>query len=394
MQFRNELKSTTPKDNEMSFDVIIAGASVAGLFCAREVAKAGHSVLVLEEDFEVGTPEHCGGLVSASGLQDLGLIPSTKTLDSPIQKARLSSPGGITLDIDAKKQNVIVVNRRELDKQIALQAQKNGAEIRVKTSLKEIKPNQAITSAGTFDCKILVDARGIASIIHRDRTGTLQSAQYEIYADWIQKGLVEVNFDAQKYPGFFSWIIPAGNGIGKIGVAGKGINAISTIEKYLDQKGKHSIIRKVFAPIWIKGPIEDFVSDNMVIVGDAAGQAKPTTAGGIYSCGVGGVLAGRAISYYLESKNPNDLKSYQKQWTQKFGKEFEKQLFARKMLERLDNPTIDKIFSTITPDMISDISSNDDFDFHTTAIVKMLGLKGSLKIAQSIFGGEIRKLIG
>jgi geranylgeranyl reductase family protein len=378
----------------MSFDVIIAGASVAGLFCAREVAKAGHSVLVLEEDFEVGTPEHCGGLVSASGLQDLGLIPSTKTLDSPIQKARLSSPGGITLDIDAKKQNVIVVNRRELDKQIALQAQKNGAEIRVKTSLKEIKPNQAITSAGTFDCKILVDARGIASIIHRDRTGTLQSAQYEIYADWIQKGLVEVNFDAQKYPGFFSWIIPAGNGIGKIGVAGKGINAISTIEKYLDQKGKHSIIRKVFAPIWIKGPIEDFVSDNMVIVGDAAGQAKPTTAGGIYSCGVGGVLAGRAISYYLESKNPNDLKSYQKQWTQKFGKEFEKQLFARKMLERLDNPTIDKIFSTITPDMISDISSNDDFDFHTTAIVKMLGLKGSLKIAQSIFGGEIRKLIG
>jgi flavin-dependent dehydrogenase len=105
-------------------------------------------------------------------------------------------------------------------------------------------------------------------------------------------------------------------------------------------------------------------------------------------------LAGRAISDYLESNNPNDLKSYQKQWTQKFGKEFEKQLFARKMLERLDNATIDKIFSAITPEMISDISNNDDFDFHTTAIVKMLGLKGSLKIAQSIFGGEIRKLLG
>ncbi len=378
----------------MSFDVIVAGASVAGLFCAREIAKSGHSVLVLEEDFEVGTPEHCGGLVSASGLQDLGIIPSTKTLDSPIQKARLSSPGGAALDIDAKKQNVIVINRRELDKQIAHQAQKNGAEIRVKTSLKEIKPNQAITSAGTFDCKIIVDARGISSIIHRDRTGTLQSAQYEIYADWIQKGLVEVDFDSQKYPGFFSWVIPAANGIGKVGVAGKGINAISAIERYLEQKGRHSIIRKVFAPIWINGPLGDFVEGNTVLVGDAAGQAKPTTAGGIYSCGVGGVLAGRAISDYLESNNPNDLKSYQKQWTQKFGKEFEKQLFARKMLERLDNATIDKIFSAITPEMISDISNNDDFDFHTTAIVKMLGLKGSLKIAQSIFGGEIRKLLG
>ena len=377
----------------MSYDVVIAGASVAGLFCAREIAKAGHSVLVLEEDFEIGTPEHCGGLVSASGLQDLGIIPSTKTLDSPIQKARLSSPSGVTLDIDAKKQNVIVINRRELDKQIAHQAQKNGAEIKVKTSLKEFRPGQAITSAGVIDCKILVDARGIASIIQRDRTGTLQSAQYEIYADWIQKGLVEVDFDSQKYPGFFSWVIPAGDGMGKVGVAGKGINAVSAIEKYLEQKGKHSIIRKVFAPIWINGPIENFVENNTIIVGDAAGQAKPTTAGGIYSCGVGGILAGRAISDYLKSKNPDDLKSYQKLWMQKFGKEFEKQLFARKMLERLDNSTIDKIFSTITPEMIADISNNDDFDFHTSAIIKMLGLKGSLKIAQTIFGGEIRKLL-
>ncbi len=377
----------------MSFDVIVAGGSVAGLFCAREIAKAGHSVLVIEEDFEVGTPEHCGGLVSASGLEGLGIIPSTKTLDSQIQKARLSSPGGTILDVDAKKQNVIVINRRELDKQIAHQAQKNGAEIKVKTSLKEIKPNQAVTSAGVFDCKILVDARGVSSIVQKDRTGTLQSAQYEIYADWIQKGLVEVNFDSQKYPGFFSWVIPASDGIGKVGVAGKGINAISAIEKFLEQKGKHSIIRKVFAPIWVNGPIDDFVLQNTVIVGDAAGQSKPTTAGGIYSCGVGGILAGKAISNYLETKNSDELKSYQKQWMQKFGKEFEKQLFARKMLERLDNSTIDKIFDAITPEMISDISNSEDFDFHTSAIVKMLGLKGSLKIAQSVFGGEIRKLL-
>lgn len=381
------------KNNKMSFDVVVAGGSVAGLFCAREVAKAGHSVLVIEEDFEVGTPEHCGGLVSASGLEDLGIIPSTKTLDSQIQRAKLSSPSGTTLEINAKKQNVIVINRRELDKQIAHQAQKNGAEIKVRTSLKEIKQNQALTSAGTFDFKILVDARGVSSIIQKDRTGTLQSAQYEIYADWIQKGLVEVNFDSQKYPGFFSWVIPATNGIGKVGVAGKGINAIQAIEKFLESKGKHSTIRKVFAPIWVNGPIDDFVSGNIVIVGDAAGQSKPTTAGGIYSCGVGGILAGKAISLFLESKNPDDLKSYQKSWNQKFGKEFEKQLFARKMLERLDNPTIEKLFSAITPEMISDISNNDDFDFHTTAIVKMLGLKGSLKIAQTIFGGEIRKLL-
>ena len=55
----------------MLYDVVIAGGSIAGLLCAREIAKSGHSVLVLEDDDEIGTPEHCGGLVSISGLDEL-----------------------------------------------------------------------------------------------------------------------------------------------------------------------------------------------------------------------------------------------------------------------------------------------------------------------------------
>ncbi|WP_320416600.1 NAD(P)/FAD-dependent oxidoreductase [Candidatus Nitrosotenuis chungbukensis] len=280
----------------------------------------------------------------------------------------------------------------KLDKQIARQAQKNGAEIRVKTPLKEIRENKAITTSGEIDFKILVDARGVSALAQKDRTGILQSAQYEIYADWIEKGKVEVFLDAEKYPGFFSWIIPSCGGTGKVGVAGRGINAMQTLERFLDQKGKYSIIRKVFAPIWVNGPIENFVSGNTVIVGDAAGQSKPTTAGGIYSCGIGGIYAGRAISKFLETKKQDDLESYQKAWIEKFGKEFERQSFARKMLERLDNKSIDAIFDALTPEMIADISNNDDFDFHTSAIIKMLGLKGSLKVAQTMFGAEIRKL--
>ncbi|MEM3064992.1 MAG: NAD(P)/FAD-dependent oxidoreductase [Candidatus Nitrosotenuis sp.] len=377
----------------MHYDVIVAGGSVAGLFCAREAAKGGHSVLVVEEDFEVGTPEHCGGLVSMSALENLGVVPSQKTLDSQIQAATLSSPSGEKITIDAKRQNVLVINRREFDKQVAHQAQKNGAEIKVKTSLKEVRDNTAVTTAGSFDFEILVDARGVSALIQKDRTGTLQSAQYEIYADWIQKGLVEVNFDAAKYPGFFSWIIPAGNGIGKVGVAGRGINAMQALEKYLEQKGKHSVIRKVFAPIWVNGPIRRFVDGNTIIVGDAAGQSKPTTAGGIYSCGMGGILAGRAVSAFLDTRDRTELETYQKKWEEKFGSEFEKQLFARRMLERLDNKTIDCLFGAITPQMMQDISKNDDFDFHTSALIKMLGLKGSLKVAQTIFGSEVRKLL-
>jgi len=129
-----------------------------------------------------------------------------------------------------------------------------------------------------------------------------------------------------------------------------------------------------------------------VIVGDAAGQAKPTTSGGIYTSGMGGLLAGKAISKFLESNNESDLEDYQKQWKQKFGKEFEKQLLARKILERIDNSTINKLFESITPEIIKEISEKEDFDFHAGSIVKLLGIHGSVKTAQTIIFGELKKL--
>ncbi|MEK0319117.1 MAG: NAD(P)/FAD-dependent oxidoreductase [Nitrosopumilus sp.] len=376
----------------MDYDVVIAGGSIAGLFCAREIANSGHSVLVLEEDHEIGTPEHCGGLVSTSGLEELGIIPRSKTFNHMIESAEVFAPNGNSFTINSKKQKVAEINRRELDKQIAHQAQKNGADIKVRTSFQELTNDGVRTSDGEIKCKIVVDARGVSALVNKDRDGILSSAQYEIYADWIKKGKVEVYFDQEKYPGFFSWIIPSGEGTGKVGVAGRGINAADALEKFLSKKGKYSTIRKIFAPIWIKGPIEKFVSDRLVIVGDAAGQSKPTTAGGIFSCGMGGIFAGQAIAKFLESGNKYDLEEYQKNWKQMFGKEFEKQSFARKLLERLDNQTINKLFESITPEIVKDISEKDDFDFHTSSIIKLLGMKGSIKTAQTIIGGEIKKL--
>ena len=376
----------------MYFDVIIAGGSVAGLLSAREISSNGFSVLVIEEDYEIGTPEHCGGLVSIAGLEELGVIPFKKTFDHMIESARISAPDGSCFDINSKKQKVIEISRRELDKQIAFQAQKNGAVIKVKTSFQEITDTGIRTNEGKIDCKIFVDARGVSSLIHKDRTGILSSAQYEIYADWIHKGHVKVMFDQEKYPGFFAWIIPSNEGKGKVGVAGRGINVAEALDEILEGKENYSIIRKIFAPIWIKGPIENFVEGKTIIVGDAAGQAKPTTAGGIFTSGMGGVYAGQAISKFLKTNNRSELLEYQKKWIDRFGKEFEKQIFARKMLERIDNQTINKLFKSITPEITKDISEKDDFDFHTSSIIKLLGMKGSIKTAQTLIGGELKKL--
>ena len=373
--------------------MVVAGGSISGLLAAREIGKSGYSVLVLEEGFEVGTPDHCGGLVSKSALHGLGIEPSQKTFDCMINSAEIYSPTGKKIGINSKNQEVIVVNRRELDKQAAYQAQQSGVEIMVKTSFKE-KTGQVIqTSAGEIKCKILVDCRGVGRLVNANRDGILLSAQHEVYADWIIDGKVEVYFDQIKYPGFFAWVIPSRNGAGKVGVAGKEINVSKTIANFLKSKGKHSIVRKIFAPIWINGPIKKFVSGDIIIAGDAAGQSKPTTAGGIYSCGMGGIIAGNAITKYFETGMVSELEQYQKSWHKKFGKEFEKQRLARKILERIDNNVIDKIFDAITPKILSEISDKDDFDFHAISIVKLLGMQKSLNVTQNIMRAEIKRLL-
>jgi len=375
------------------YDAVVAGGSISGLLTAREIARNGFSVLVLEEGFEVGSPEHCGGLVSKNALNELGIEPSQKTFDSEIECAKIFSPEGKEITINSKRQKIIVINRRELDKQAARQARDNGAEISVKTSFQKRTESGVKTSNGDIECKFFVDCRGVSRLANKDRDGILLTAQYEVYADWIKKGQVEVYFDQEKYPEFFAWIIPSGEGVGKIGVSGRGINTVDRIDEFLKSKGSFSTIRKIFAPIWIKGPIKNFVEDTTLIVGDAAGQAKPTTAGGIFSCGMAGIFAGRAIAEALETGKVTSLMDYEKQWKERFGKEFEKQNLARKILARLDNETVNKLFNSITPEIEEEISNKDDFDFHTSSILRLLGMKGSFNTMQALIGGEIKRLV-
>jgi len=89
------------------FDVVIAGGSIAGLFCAREIANKAHSVVVLEEDYEIGTPEHCGGLVSTSALGQLGIIPHKKTFDHLISSAQIFAPNGKSLQLIQKNKKLL-----------------------------------------------------------------------------------------------------------------------------------------------------------------------------------------------------------------------------------------------------------------------------------------------
>ena len=380
------------------YDVLIAGGSVAGLTTARECSSNGNSTIVIEEDHEIGTPEHCGGMVSLSGLQKLGLMLDSNNFQNAVPMARIRSKSA-SFELSAEKQNVIVVDRRGLDKQIAKQAEDAGAQIRTRCTFKSITKKESKytikTSDGEIECKYFVDAKGLGSLKDASQNGILASAQFEVYAKWIEGKTVEILFDSDKYPGFFLWIIPMGDGRGKIGVAGKGINTSVALHEFIRSKGeKYSIIRKIFAPIWIGGPKSQFVFDRTLIVGDAAGQTKPTTAGGIFSCGMGGVLAGQAISNAIEKNDDTLLYEYEKSWKSMFQKEFQSMLLARKVLERLDNKAIDAIFSSLSKKAITDVSNFSDFDFHSSALSLFLKTKIATNLTKILIGNEFRRVFG
>ncbi len=377
----------------LDYDVIIAGGSVAGLTTARELAKYGFKTLVLEEDLEIGTPEHCGGVVSLKALHDLRIAPNNMILNE-IKMARIYSPSKKVIEIPAN--NVVAIDRRKLDKQIAKQAIMNGAEIALKTPMLdyEVRDDHVLVKSnkGEMTAKLFVDARGCKVMMLEDNAGAIPSAQYEIAAEWVDD-VIEVYFDNLRYPALFAWSIPNGNHLARVGVAGRGINTANAIEELMRGKGRVSSIKHVYAPIWIKGASKKFVHNRVIRVGDAAGQTKPTTAGGIYSCGMAGIFAADAIAKALDYNDLALLHEYERSWFNKFGKEFEKMLLARRLFERLDNKAIDGIFNAIDDKLIRDIADTD-FDFHSSAIIKMLGIGKSLSIASSILGSEFRRLFG
>ncbi|MEO9319478.1 MAG: NAD(P)/FAD-dependent oxidoreductase [Nitrososphaera sp.] len=394
-RLKNRFLAVTHMD---AVDVVVVGGSISGLLAAREIAAAGCSVIVLEEDPEIGTPEHCGGLVSIKGIEQLGIVPDYRAFENDrISRARVSSPSS-HFEIDARNQKVVVLDRRALDKQAAMQAQQQGAQIRVRCRMLSCsdaagtsRRYEIKTSEGIMQADFIVDAAGVSSIIKRQRTGVLQSAQYEVYAPWITPETIEVDFDQDKFPGFFGWVIPTSDGAAKIGVAGQGINSASALESYIDSKGKSAVVRKVYAPIWVGGPIREFVEGRTVKIGDAAGQSKPTTAGGIYTCGMGGIIAGRSIAKAIMTGDEKALEEYQAGWERTFKSEFDRMLLARRLLQRLDNKALDEIISAVPADKIQQASESGDFDFHSSAITKILSTKSALKFASALLGNELRR---
>ena len=374
------------------FDAIVVGGSVGGLSFAGEAAKRGLSVLVLEEHDEIGEPEKCDGLVSLRGLSRYGLAPSGGAIQSSVREGVIHPPSGPECSVDARALEVVVIDRSRYDKQLAENASELGAII--KTGLRVQRAAEkgelvTVDAGQTYESDYLIDATGPASA---PAGGILPAAKYEVEADWVEEGRVEVFVDQARYPGFFAWTIPYGVRKAKVGAAGRGINPFKALDALLESR-PHKVIRRVAAPIYVGGPAGRFVSGRKVWVGESAGQVKPTTAGGIATSIGGGVIAAKWVAESVHSHDPSRLEGYEREWRETFEKEMRAMMRLRGVFERLSNREVDLLISTLSSPKLLARLSKSDFDFHATALLSALGVVGLLTLARLVASAEVRQLL-
>jgi hypothetical protein len=59
----------------------------------------------------------------------------------------------------------------------------------------------------------------------------------------------------------------------------------------------------------------------------------------------------------------------------------------------MDNKAIDDLIAAIPTEVVQEASIDGDFDFHSTALAKILGARGAARLAKALLGNEIRRLI-
>jgi flavin-dependent dehydrogenase len=148
-------------------------------------------------------------------------------------------------------------------------------------------------------------------------------------------------------------------------------------------------IRQKTIPV---GTLTRSYRDRVLVIGDAAGQVKPTTGGGIYFGHLSARIAAKVLDEALCSDNLTaaQLSRYQKQWKAKIGKELSLGHRARQAYIKLRDSQIEGIFSMLDSSGTAEslLKSGDfSFDWHSGLILASLKRSSAyplLKIKQLV----------
>jgi len=376
-------------------DIVVVGAGPAGLIAAREAARRGATVTVLEEHAEIGVPCHCAGLLSIKGLKDLGVPLSADFIQNQLKGARFYSPSGLSFTVGRREAVACAVDRSMFDKFLAEQATNAGAEIRTESRVenvsrrdKRIAVEDSLTS---ISAGVVVDAEGAVSRFVEtmglkllESRGVLPALQFKLEDVNVDPAYAEIHVGNKVAPGFFTWVIPLGPDSARVGLACKGANVREKLESFIQGRfGKVKRTTVSSGRIITCGPIPRTYDDNFIVVGDAAGQVKPTTGGGVI---LGGMCAAFAGEVAAESAKNRDygavfLEKYERLWKSKLGGEFRTMRLARQVVNRLSDKTVDKLFKfVLDKNLQEEFSVKGDIDFQGGLLSALVKKRDLLRI--------------
>jgi geranylgeranyl reductase family protein len=371
-------------------DVVVAGAGPAGARMARDLARLGFDVVVLEEHSAIGTPCHCSGLVTPRTLEQADV--GDDVILNSIRGAVIHVPGCTPVTIGGDRVHAHAIDRTELDRRLVDQARQAGASVmplarferfcvvgdagkRLLDGCVEIEIRRAGAPA-RVRARLLVGADGALSRVatqlrgHRIRDAVSGlGAQAEYHAN-VRQDHVEVFLDPASAPGWFGWTIPLRPGAARLGTgSANGIKPYESFERlrrgFPESFGTariHSHSGGTIA-LWEPTPM---ISDRVMLVGDAARQVKPTSGGGIHAAllaaGVAAGVAGAAIK--IGDVSANGLRAYPRAWERAAGREMRRQHDMRRTFRRLTTEDLKTLLPVLADRPIrSTVNEAGDIDF-------------------------------
>ncbi len=290
----------------------VIGAGPVGLWVAKKAADAGLKVRVHEARPLIGEPDHCTGLLS----NNIDRIVEPEVVLHYINGARFFA-GKEEMLIERKKV-AKVIDRVEFNKQLCEEAMASGA--RVHTGRRVLWRD--------FQGDV-VAADGVMGSTRTDfgqKLRFLPAMQYDLN-ERPEEDFVELWFEPWN-PDFFIWVVPRGNHV-RVGTASRDLRPL---QAFIGRRfGRFRPVAKHVGLVVTSGPVKKTCFEagdrRVFLVGDAAGQVKPTTGGGVYT----GMLCAEKLVEALVGGNPQ---GYERRWRSALGREFLLQRLARRLMLR------------------------------------------------------------
>ena len=366
----------------------MVGAGPVGSYTASRLAKLGFKVAIFEEDKSVGENVICTGIIGKEIFERFNL-PQEAVL-SRVKSVSFFSPSLLSVEYKPSDTLAYVVDRGIFDRDALAYAVKNKVEVHLNSRVEKIKIEEDFVQVEVREdscskkigAKAVVLSTGVNYRLQQDLgmgspPAFFQGAQVEAELEALEQ--TEIYLGREVCPGSFAWVVPLNNFKARVGVLANSRGAFylkNFLQKCLQERIKEkslSISQKRIA----YGPIPKSFTHRVLAVGEAGGQTKTTTGGGI---AYGLLCSEIAVDVLKESFNRGDfserrLSKYEKLWRSKIGKELKIGCDVRKIMGKITDKQIDKVFKFLQrrKGLKRLIERRVNFDYHSGFL--SLGLK-------------------